>query len=124
MDRREFIARAGSLAFFASPLPAFARMGVSFDHAVPGVGTTVSGPVRELRLYFGIGVPAALASVQITNSAGVTIPTTRPVGDPSDQRIVIVHFSGALSSGTYKVSWRFDGIPQRPASGTFYFNVS
>jgi hypothetical protein len=52
--RREFIAAAGSVAAIVSASQVFARfMGGAFlDHAVPGVGLTVSGPVRELRLYF------------------------------------------------------------------------
>jgi len=60
MNRREFIAAITSSAVVASTLQAFARfMGGAFlDHAVPGVGLTVRGPVRELRLYFTIGVLA------------------------------------------------------------------
>jgi hypothetical protein len=66
MDRRKFIAAAGCAAAIASSSQAFARfMGGAFlDHAVPGVGLTVSGPVRELRLYFNLGVIAAFSSVR------------------------------------------------------------
>ncbi len=53
MDRREFIAAAASAAVIARASQAFAQMGgVILDHAVPGVGLTVSGPVRDLRTPF------------------------------------------------------------------------
>jgi hypothetical protein len=49
VDRRQFIAAAGSVIAVASASQAFAQMGGAFlDHAVPGVGLTVSGPVRDL----------------------------------------------------------------------------
>ncbi len=40
-------------AALAAPLAATAAFAHAFlDHGVPGVGMTVSGPVREIRLYF------------------------------------------------------------------------
>jgi hypothetical protein len=57
MDRRDFIVAAGSVTAVASASQAsewFMR-GAFLDHAVPGVGLTVSGPVREVRLYFDRG---------------------------------------------------------------------
>ncbi len=124
MDRRNFIVGAGSAGFFA-PLPqAVAGMGVLLVRAEPGVGLTVTSPVRELRLFFDQGVLAASSSVQVTNSAGVTMPTTKPLGDPSDQQIIIVHFGRVLLPGAYLVSWHVVSIDQRPASGTFRFTVS
>jgi hypothetical protein len=102
VDRREFIAAAGSVsAVSASHVSVWFMRGAFLDHAVPGVGLTVSGPVRELTHYFTIGVLAASSSVQVTNSAGVSIPTTKPVGDPSGQQILLVRFGRALPPGTY-----------------------
>jgi methionine-rich copper-binding protein CopC len=125
VDRREFIAAAGSVTAFASASQAFARMGGAFlDHAVPGVGLTVSGSPRELRLYFTQGVVTAFSSVQVTSSAGAAIAASRPVSDPSDQQILIVRLGRALPPGTYTVSWRVVSINGRPTSGTFHFTVS
>jgi methionine-rich copper-binding protein CopC len=102
VDRREFIAAAGSVTAVASASRAFARMGGAFlDHAVPGVGLTVSDSPRELRLYFTQGVVTAFSSVQVTSSTGARVPASRPVNDPSDQQIVIVRLGlyGELASG-------------------------
>jgi copper resistance protein C len=126
MDRRKFIAAAGAVAGIVPARQAFARFmgGAYLDHAVPGVGLTVAGSPREVRLYFTLGVIAALSSVQITNSAGTAIAASRPVNDPSDQQILVVRLKRALSRGTYKVSWHAVSIHERPTSGTFRFTVS
>jgi copper resistance protein C len=123
LDRREFIAWAASASVLAPPR-AYARMGVLLVRAEPGVGLTVTGPVRELRLYFDQGVLSASSSVQVTNSAGATIPTTKPTGDPSGNEILIVHFGRVLLPGVYRVSWHVVSVDQRPASGTYRFTVS
>ncbi|MGB8900659.1 MAG: copper resistance protein CopC [Methylocella sp.] len=125
MDRREFIAAAASAAAIAPASQAFAQMGGAFlDHTVPGVGLTVSGPVRDLRLHFSIDVLAASSSVQVINSTGAAIPVSRPVNDPSDQQIVIVRLGRALPPGTYSVSWHTVSVRGRSASGTYRFTVS
>ena len=126
MDRRKFIAAVGSIPVVVSTSQAFARFrgGAFLDHAVPGVGLTVSGAVHELRLYFNLGVIAAFTSVEVSSSTGAWVPTSRPFGDSSDQQIVIVGFRHALPPGTYIVSWHVVSVYQRPTSGTFHFTVS
>jgi methionine-rich copper-binding protein CopC len=126
VDRREFIAaarkrRCGCFGVAASD---WLMRGAVLDHAVPGVGLTVSGPVREVRLYFTIGMIAASSSVQIKSSTGATIAASWPVNDPSDQQVVIVRLKRALPPGTYKVSWDVVTIDQRQASGVYLFTVS
>jgi hypothetical protein len=97
MDRRELIAVAGSVAAVTSTSPAFAQRGGAFlDHAVPGVGLTVSGPVRELRLNFTMDVVGAFSDVQVTSSTGAVIPASGPAYDPSSQQVVIIKFRRAL----------------------------
>ena len=50
------------VAALAAPLAATAAFAHAFlDHGVPGVGMTVSGPVRELRLYYTQGVVTAFS---------------------------------------------------------------
>jgi copper resistance protein C len=126
MDRRKFIAAAGSVAAFAPASQAYARFGggAFLDHAVPGVGLTVSGSPSELRLHFDLGVVADLSSVQVITPTGAAIPVSKPVNDPSDQQIVIVRLGRALPPGTYTVSWHMVSVNKRPTSGTFHFTVS
>lgn len=113
------------VAALAVPLvapPAFAH--AFLDHAVPGVGTTVSGPVRVLRLYFTQGVVTAFSHVHLVSSAGANIPVSKPVNDPSDQQIVIVHLGRALGPGTYSLSWQVVSVDTHTTQGTFTFTVS
>ena len=126
MDRRKFIAAAGSVAAFAPASQAYARFGggAFLDHAVPGVGLTVSGSPSELRLHFDLGVVADLSSVQVITPTGAAIPVSKPVNDPSDQQIVIVRLGRALPPGTYTVTWHMVSVNKRPTSGTFHFTVS
>ena len=112
---------AGLTAPLASP-PVFAH--AFLDHAVPGVGLTVSGPVRELRLWYTQGVVTAFSAVSVASSTGGTIPASRPVNDPSDQQIVIVHLGRALGPGTYTVSWRALSVDTHTTTGTFHFTVT
>jgi copper resistance protein C len=126
VDRREFIAAAGSVTAVASASQAsdWLMRGAVLDHAVPGVGLTVSGPVREVRLYFTIGMIAASSSVQIKSSTGATIAASWPVNVPSSQDIVIVRLKRELPLGIYRVSWHVVTIDQRQASGAYLFTVS
>lgn len=124
MDRREFIAAAGGATAIASAPQAFAVMGGAFlDHAVPGVGLTVSGPVREVRLYFDLGVEAA--RVQVMSSTGTMIRASRPSFiNSSSQEIVTVRLGRALRPGIYLVSWDVISVAGWSTSGTFRFTVS
>lgn len=124
MDRRKFLAACANVAAIAQAPEAFARMGVLLVRAEPGVGLTVSGPVRELRLHFDQGVVPAASSVLVTNSAGVAIPAVRPSADPADQQTLIVRFGRALLPGIYQVKWRTVSIYQVLGSGAYRFTVS
>jgi methionine-rich copper-binding protein CopC len=126
VDRREFIVAAGNVTAVASASQAtewFMR-GAFLDHAVPGVGLTVSGPVREVWLYFDRGVIAALSSIQVVSSTGARVPVRSPVNDPSGPQTVIVRLGHALPPGTYRVIWYVVTIDQRQASGAYLFTVS
>lgn len=124
MERRAFIVAIASAAAAALTAPAFAQRGGAWlDRAVPGVGLTVRGPVRELRLYFTLGVILALSDVQVTRSTGAAIPASRPINDPSNSQIVIVRFKHALPRGTYTVSWYMVSVLRRLTSGRFRFTV-
>ncbi|MGI8569660.1 MAG: copper resistance CopC family protein [Methylocella sp.] len=94
------------------------------DHAVPGVGMTVSGPVRELRLYYTQGVVMAFSHVHVVSAAGAQIPTGKPVNDPSDQQTLIIRLGRALGAGTYSVTWQVVSVDTHTTQGTFTFTVS
>ena len=52
---------------FGTSLAATSAFAHAFlDHAVPGVGLTVNGPVHELRLWYTQGVVTAFSAVSVT----------------------------------------------------------
>jgi methionine-rich copper-binding protein CopC len=123
MDHRQFLAASAGVAMVASASQSLALRGGAFiDHAVPGVGVTVSGPVREVRLYFDLGVLAA--SAQVMSSAGTVIPVSKPIINSSGQQTVVIRFGRALPPGTYVVSWHVISVARRSTSGTFRFTVA
>jgi hypothetical protein len=70
----------------------------------PAVGSVVRGPVRELRLFFTLGVVIQLFGIQVTSLAGAPVAAARRVSHPADLRIVIIRFNHSLPPGTYEVS--------------------
>lgn len=113
------------IASLASSLAATTAFAHAFlDHSVPSVGGTVSGPVRELRLWYTQGVVTAFSHVHVVSDSGAQIPVSKPVNDPSDQQIVIVHLGRPLGPGTYSVSWQVVSVDTHTTQGTFTFKVS
>jgi copper resistance protein C len=113
-----------AVAFTSSVAVPHALAHAFLDHAVPGVGMTVSGPVRELRIYFTQGVVTAFSHVHVVSSAGAQIPVSKPVKDPSDQQTIIVRLGRALGPGTYSVTWQVVSVDTHTTQGTFTFTVS
>jgi len=109
----------------AAPFAVSAAFAHAFlDHAVPGVGSSVSGPVREIRLYYTQGVVTAFSHVHVASAAGAVIPTGKLVNDPSNQQTVIVRLGRALGPGTYSLSWQVTSVDTHVTQGTFTFTVS
>jgi copper resistance protein C len=112
-------------AALAAPLAAPAAYAHAFlDHGVPGVGMTVSGPVREIRLYYTQGVVTAFSHVHVVSDAGAVIPAGKPVNDPSDQQIVIIRLGRALGPGGYSLTWQVTSVDTHVTQGTYHFTVS
>jgi methionine-rich copper-binding protein CopC len=112
---------AALAAPFAAP-PAHAH--AFLDHGVPGVGMTVSGPLREIRLYYTQGVVTAFSHVHVVSSTGAAIPVSKPVSDPSDQQVMIVRLSRPLGPGTYSLSWQVTSVDTHVTQGTYHFTVT
>ena len=151
MDRRDFIAMAGSVAAAAFSSRAVAQRGGAFlDRAVPGVGLTVSGPVRELRLNFTMDVVTALSDVQVTTFAGAVdsgqqarLRSLQPAGcDHQVQTCTAArHLYSELAyglvlwafdlghiplhghlSGRCVVHWHDGNLPRMPPGGNYAFD--
>ncbi|MBO0734326.1 MAG: copper resistance protein CopC [Methylocapsa sp.] len=119
---RKLLFAAAWAASAASPPPAFAH--AFLDHAVPGVGMTVRGPVHELRLYYTQGVVTAFSHVHVVSAAGAQISASKPVVASADKQTIVVHLGRALGPGTYSVSWQVVSVDTHTTQGTFTFTVT
>ena len=113
------------IAVLASTLAATAAFAHAFlDHATPGVGTTVSGSPSELTLGFTQGVVTAFSSVTVVADGGGSVPTSKPVNDPSNRQIIHVRLGHPLKPGSYTVTWHVLSIDTHRTEGTYRFTVS
>jgi copper resistance protein C len=122
MHRFPKLLLAAALAAPLSAPPAYAH--AFLDHAVPGVGMTVSGPVREIRIWYTQGVVTAFSHVHVVSAAGAQIPASKPVSASADQQTIVVHLGRALGPGTYSVTWQVVSVDTHTTQGTFSFTVS
>jgi methionine-rich copper-binding protein CopC len=121
---RQFLKFLIAVAIVSSMVTPTAFAHAFLDHAVPGVGTDVSGSPRELRLYFTQGVVVAFSGVKVASASGGAVPASKAVSDPSDPSVLIIRLGHALAPGTYTVSWHVVSVDTHLTSGTFHFTVS
>jgi hypothetical protein len=108
------------LACVAMSAPAFAH--AFLDHAVPGVGTTVSTAPAELALSFTENIVPAFSGVHVTNANGAAVAIGRPSFGPANT--MHVRLGRALGGGTYVVSWHVVSVDTHHTHGTFKFTVA
>ena len=114
------IVGAAVCAFAATAANAHAFL----DHAVPGVGATVSGSPSELTLTFTQALVPAFSGVQIATAAGAPVAAGKATADPSDPATLHVRLGQPLRPGAYKVTWHVVSVDTHHTQGTYAFTVS
>jgi len=93
------------------------------DHADPKVGSVVSAPPTELRLWFSQDVEAVFTTAEVLDAAGKRVDTGHPQVDPKEK--VLLHVPlGKLAPGEYTVNWRVVSVDTHPTVGQFSFRVA
>jgi methionine-rich copper-binding protein CopC len=112
-------------AAFACSLAATAAFAHAFlDHAVPGVGATVSGSPSELKLTFTQSLVPAFASVQIATAGGAPVSAGKATSDPADPTTLHVRLGQPLKPGAYKVTWHVVSVDTHRTEGAYTFTVT
>ncbi len=107
----------------AAPIAAQSAFAHAYlDHAVPGVGMTVSGPVREIRITFTQGIVPAFSHVHVVSSAGAQITVGKPV--TADPETLVIRLSRPLGPGTYSVIYQIVSVDTHTTQGSYSFTVS
>jgi methionine-rich copper-binding protein CopC len=94
----------------------------TLDSAIPGAGSTVASPPKEIRLKFSEGVEAALSKVSVTGPAG-KVSAGSPHAAGKDKSTLVASLPGSLKPGTYKVQWRAVSVDSHHTEGNFTFTV-
>ena len=108
----------------AMPAPSVASAHAFLEHAVPGVGSTVSGAPSELELSFTEGVVPSLSGVRLTSAGGGAVATGKIMVDAGNPAVVHVRLGRALAPGGYVVHWHVVATDTHPTSGTYKFTVT
>jgi hypothetical protein len=109
-----------SLAFAFIATQAFAH--AQLEKAAPAVGGTVAS-ASEIRLTFSEGVEPRFSGVTLISPGGASVPLGQPKVEGSDQRVLIVPITNALTAGAYTAHWHAVSVDTHHTQGTFKFTV-
>ncbi len=92
------------------------------DHADPRVGSTVSAPPPNVRIWFDGDLEPVFSSIAVHDSKGATVDKGDSRVDPSDSKLLEVSLP-ALPRGTYRVLWNVVARDGHRTQGEFTFTV-
>jgi methionine-rich copper-binding protein CopC len=118
--RTNILKIATSLAFALAATAAFAH--AQLEKATPPVGGTVAS-ASEIRLEFSEGVEPKFSKVSLTGPGGAAVSLGAAKTEPTNQAVLIVPITKALSAGAYKVHWQAVSVDTHHTQGTFEFTV-
>jgi copper resistance protein C len=94
------------------------------DHAVPGVGATVSASPSELELVFTQNVVPSFSGVEIASAEGGAVSSGKATGDAGSPNVLHVRLGSALKPGVYIVKWHVVSVDTHRTTGSYKFTVA
>jgi copper resistance protein C len=88
------------------------------DHAIPAVGSTVATSPGQITLYFTQALEPKFSGGEVHNAAGARVDHGRSVSG-NVMRLGV----GALSPGSYSVTWHVLSVDTHTTQGSFSFHV-
>lgn len=92
------------------------------DHSDPKVGSTVSGPPAQVRIWFDSDLEPAFSTLMVHNADGKMIDKRDNRVDPADPKLLQVSLP-PLPPGTYLVIWNVVARDGHRTKGQFSFTV-
>lgn len=92
------------------------------DHAEPKVGSTVTAPPTEVKIWYTQELEPAFSSVQVTDAQGRELDKKDVRLDAQDKSLLIVSVP-PLAAGTYTVTWHVVSVDTHRTQGHFEFTV-
>lgn len=93
-------------------------------HAMPGVGTTVSGSPLEIELSFSEGIVAGFSGVKLVSADGEAIRLGKLTIDPAKPNVLHSMLGRPLTPGIYTVSWHVVSVDTHRTQGTYKFTIA
>ena len=115
--------RLALFAFLAGALAATGAFAHAFiDHALPGVGSTVSGSPGEVQIFFTQDIVPAFSGISISSAEGGEVPTGKASVGPAN--VLHVSLGRALKPGVYVVNWHVTSVDTHKSGGSYKFTVA
>jgi methionine-rich copper-binding protein CopC len=92
------------------------------DHSVPGVGSTLTAPPTQVRIWFTEALERAFSTIKVTDAAGREVDQGKATVDAQDPMVLEIGLL-PLTPGTYRVTWRVVSVDTHPTEGNFTFTV-
>ncbi|MDA8085753.1 MAG: copper resistance protein CopC [Nitrospiraceae bacterium] len=92
------------------------------DHSEPEVGSTVSGPVTSVRIWFDSDLEPLFSTIVVKNSAGKQVDKGDSHVAPSNDALLTVDVP-PLPPGKYHVYWSVVARDTHRTEGDFTFTV-
>ena len=122
VDRRTLLGVAGAVLLASRPGPAFAHAHLKAQE--PAAGTTVPGPVGQLKLTFSEPLELAFSRVEVHASDKRDIKTG-PLGlEPGHPTVLLVPLVEPLRAGRYMVDWHATASDTHKTQGHYEFVVA
>lgn len=110
------------LALSLLAAPRAARAHAHPDHADPRVGSTVTAPPSQVRIWFDSDLEPAFSSIAVHGPDGVSMGDGHGRVDPSDPKLLAVDVP-RLAPGVYRVTWSAVARDGHRTSGDYTFTV-
>jgi copper resistance protein C len=120
--RASYIRAASLFVVLMFWLPNVAWAHAFLDHSDPKVGSTVSTPPKEVRIWFTQEIEPAFSTIEVRDSSGKQVDKQDCRQDSQDKKLLIVSV-GRLADGEYSVSWSVVSTDTHHTQGDFKFTV-
>ena len=92
------------------------------DHADPKVGSTLTAPPPQVKIWFTEELEGAFSKIQVFDAGGKEVDRKNVKVESGDKAIMTVSLP-KLPPGTYKVKWSAVAVDTHHTTGTFTFTV-
>jgi methionine-rich copper-binding protein CopC len=106
--------------FLALQTPAWAH--AFLDHADPKVGSTVTDPPKQVKIWFTQELEQAFSSIEVKDTQGKQVDAKDCRVDTKDKSLLEVTLP-MLPTGTYTVIWHVVSVDTHRSQGHFEFTI-